>query len=121
MADTLTQPETRLVRWIATVHYRADAGLIDVQHDLTEINELQELVERVEAGERSNTLDVLIEIALFRPSRVWAAVASSDDGSKVIYTDRVGNKVTCLAGGTPNRARSRIAAALRAHAAKGGR
>lgn len=54
MTDTLTQPETRLVRWIATVHYRAAAGLIDVQHDLTEIEELQDLVER---GPHWDTID----------------------------------------------------------------
>jgi hypothetical protein len=33
-------------RWAATIHYRADAGLIDVTHDLDEIEDLHELVER---------------------------------------------------------------------------
>ena len=40
------ESETRLVRWIATVFYRTNGGLVDVQHDLEEIDELQILVER---------------------------------------------------------------------------
>jgi hypothetical protein len=35
-----------VARWIATVHYRTSDGLVDVQHDLIEIDELQDLVER---------------------------------------------------------------------------
>src|SRR3546814_20208543 len=45
MTDTLTRPETMFARWTATVHYRSEAGLIDVQHDLDEIEDLQDLVE----------------------------------------------------------------------------
>src|SRR3546814_10945518 len=45
MTDTLTRPETMFARWIATVHYRTEAGLVDVQHDLDEIEDLQDLVE----------------------------------------------------------------------------
>lgn len=33
------------IRWQATVHYRTDAGLVDVTHDISEIHELQGLVE----------------------------------------------------------------------------
>lgn len=33
-------------RWIATVHYRTEAGLCDVTHDLLELHELHDLVER---------------------------------------------------------------------------
>ena len=54
MSDTLTRPQTRLVRWIATVNYRTTSGIIDVQHDLEEIEELQELVE---AGPHWDTID----------------------------------------------------------------
>ena len=32
-------------RWQATVHYRTDAGPLDIQHDLEEIGDLHELVE----------------------------------------------------------------------------
>lgn len=35
-----------LIRWQATVHYRADNGIIDVAHDLAEIGDLHDLVER---------------------------------------------------------------------------
>lgn len=38
--------ETRYVRWIATVYYRTDQGLVDVAHDIVELDELAELVER---------------------------------------------------------------------------
>jgi len=44
-----------------------------------------------------NTLDVLIEIALFKPNSVYTAVRANNSGSKVIYTDHVGNDVTCWA------------------------
>lgn len=33
-------------RWAATVHYRGDAGLVDVTHDIDEIADLHDLVER---------------------------------------------------------------------------
>ena len=41
-------------RWAATVHYRVDAGLVDITHDLEEIEDLQELVE---AGPHFDTID----------------------------------------------------------------
>jgi hypothetical protein len=46
MSDVAERPNVTLARWIATVHYRTAGGLVDVQHDLEEIEELQELVER---------------------------------------------------------------------------
>ena len=46
--------ETRIVRWIATVFYRCESGLIDVQHDLEEIEELHDLIER---GPHWDTID----------------------------------------------------------------
>ena len=39
-------PETRFVRWIATAYYRTAGGLVDVQHDIMELEELQDLIER---------------------------------------------------------------------------
>lgn len=60
--------------------------------------ELLALVERVEAARRAdNSLDVLVEIALFRPGSVYKAIRANAAGTKVIYTDAVGNDVTCRA------------------------
>lgn len=33
------------IRWIATVYYRTRAGLVDIVHDLHEIEDLHDLVE----------------------------------------------------------------------------
>ena len=33
------------MRWRATVYYRSEVGLVDVQYDLSEIEDLHELVE----------------------------------------------------------------------------
>lgn len=55
LADTVeAEAETRFVRWTATVYYRSAAGLVDVQHDLLELDELQDLVER---GPNWDTID----------------------------------------------------------------
>lgn len=56
------------------------------------------LIERIEAAEGpDNMLDVLIEIELFKPNSVYSAVRANNAGTKLIYTDRVGNEVTCWA------------------------
>ncbi len=34
------------IRWHATIYYRTESGLTDVEHALAEIEELQSLVER---------------------------------------------------------------------------
>lgn len=54
-------------------------------------SDIQRLVERIEGGERSNELDVLIEVALFKPSDVYIAISPNAAGTKVIYTHRGGN------------------------------
>jgi hypothetical protein len=55
MLETIEAPaETRVVRWIATVHYRTDSGLVDVQHDMEELHELHDLIER---GPHWDTID----------------------------------------------------------------
>lgn len=46
MSDVIDRPETTLVRWIARVIYRTESGLVDVQHDMEELEELQDHVER---------------------------------------------------------------------------
>lgn len=45
----------------------------------------------------SNLLDVQVEIALFKPNCVYTAIRSNEAGTKVIYTDRAENQVTCWA------------------------
>lgn len=52
--DTAVRQLAGTARWVATVHYRMDAGLVDVQHDLIELEELQDLVER---GPHWDTID----------------------------------------------------------------
>lgn len=55
MIDTIEAPnDVTHVRWIATVHYRSDSGLVDVEHDLLELEELHDLVER---GPHWDTID----------------------------------------------------------------
>ncbi len=50
------------------------------------------------AGRSDNALDVLIEIAMFsNPDGPFTAVRANSAGTKVIYTDRAGNDVTCWA------------------------
>jgi hypothetical protein len=51
-------------RWRATITYSADAGPIDVEHDLEELKELHDLVER---GPDWNTI-LCIKIELARRS-----------------------------------------------------
>lgn len=45
------------MRWIATVHYATDNGIVDVQHDLDEIEDLHDLVER---GPHWDTIDRIV-------------------------------------------------------------
>ena len=46
--------ETRIVRWTADVFYKTETGLVDVRHDLEELHELHDLVER---GPHWDTID----------------------------------------------------------------
>lgn len=47
MVETIPlPPPTKIVRWIATVNYRTEGGIVDVQHDLEDLSDLEELVER---------------------------------------------------------------------------
>lgn len=61
-----------------------------------QVAELLALAERVEGpGGYDNSLDVLVEIAMFKPNRVYSQVRSNAAGTKVIYTDHAGHDVTC--------------------------
>lgn len=35
-----------ILRWRATIHYRTDIGIVDTEHDIEELEDLQEIVER---------------------------------------------------------------------------
>lgn len=59
------------------------------------VNEMG-LADRVEQAFGSDLgLDVLVEVMMFNPNSVYAACRANDAGTKVIYTDHVGNDVTC--------------------------
>lgn len=81
------------------------------------MTDLNKLAERVDAGERSNVLDVSIEIALFEPCKAWASVRSNNAGTKVIYTTPDGDDCTFRPlDWTMAKNRKATAAALRAEA-----
>jgi hypothetical protein len=44
-------------RWIATIYYLSDAGIVDVDHDFEEIEELHDIVER---GPDWHTIDRIV-------------------------------------------------------------
>ena len=84
--------------------------------------ELNALAERVDGlrGKPDNSIDVLCEVALFSPGSTYTAIRANDRGTKVIYTDKAGNDVTCWAMEWTARDRQALtAAALRALATKG--
>lgn len=53
-------------RWLATIHYRTDAGLVDVDHELDEVEELHDLIER---GPHWDTIE-LVELRRAVASRL---------------------------------------------------
>lgn len=57
-----------------------------------------ELIAALEKATGSdNALDVLCEVALFKPGTRYKTIRANEAGTKVIYTDRAGNSVTCWA------------------------
>lgn len=80
--------------------------------------EIAALIESATAPD--NALDVLCEIALFRPDEAFVAIRANAAGTKVIYTDRTGTDRTYWADdwtATP-KARELAAQALRRRAAE---
>lgn len=57
-----------MMRWLATVFYATDVGLIDVQHDLDEIGDLHDLIER---GPHWDTVD---HIEIVRSNKIVAGL-----------------------------------------------
>ncbi len=45
MPQAQIKPAKHLARWVATIYYRTKAGLIDVQLEMEELEELQGIVE----------------------------------------------------------------------------
>lgn len=64
MADDLQKPDVALARWKAIVEYRSEAGVVDVEHAIEELVELDDLVER---GPDWNAL-IKITVTLARPT-----------------------------------------------------
>jgi hypothetical protein len=62
MSDTMTHDEVTTARWKAIIYYRSENGLIDVEHGVEEIEDLQDIVER---GPDWNAIE-RIEITLDR-------------------------------------------------------
>ncbi len=54
MSEVIDRAPVTNARWIATVYYRSEIGIIDVRHDLLELEELHDLVER---GPHWDTID----------------------------------------------------------------
>ena len=52
---------------------------------------MTDLIKRRERGERSNRLDVLIEVALFTPDDITHDAVPNAAGTKVIYANRDGS------------------------------
>jgi hypothetical protein len=44
-------------RWHATIYYRSDTGGVDVEHDIEELEDLHDIVER---GPDWNTIDKIV-------------------------------------------------------------
>jgi hypothetical protein len=64
------------IRWVATVTYRTQAGPLAVEHDIEELRELQNLIER---GPDWNTI-ASIEIILARPTNPDLTIEHSQEG-----------------------------------------
>ena len=57
----------------------------------------EDLIARLEAGKKGNSLDVLIECALFEPDDEFEACRPNNAGTKVIYFMANGSQSTCWA------------------------
>lgn len=58
MTVLATRHPAETARWKATIYYRSDdLGLVDVEHGIEELDELQDIVER---GPNWNTIDRIV-------------------------------------------------------------
>jgi len=61
-------------------------------------DELLKLADRVGALTKGdNHMDVLCEVALFKPNCCFSGVRANNAGTKLVYRDAAGNNVTCWA------------------------
>lgn len=58
---------------------------------MTDLKAYTDIITRLEAGERGNHLDVLIEVALFKPDETHFDAVPNSAGTKVIYASRDGS------------------------------
>ncbi|WP_296101214.1 hypothetical protein [uncultured Agrobacterium sp.] len=63
MTDVLEKPGLGVARWKAVAEYRSDAGVVDVEYAIEELDELHDLIER---GPDWNTL-IRITVTFARP------------------------------------------------------
>lgn len=54
-----------MIRWSATVLYRTDTGLVDVSHDIEELEDLHQLVE---SGPDWNTIEKIEIVRIGNPT-----------------------------------------------------
>ena len=73
---------------------RVDAELALLKAEVSPLSTAAQLVIRLKKGERNNRLDCEIEVALFKPCKVWAAVRMNDARTKLIYTSQEGKDET---------------------------
>jgi hypothetical protein len=66
-----------MIRWHATIVYRTDSGLNPVEHDLSELQEIQGLVER---GPHWDTIDA---IAILRVNHVTGEALTVEQAAKL--------------------------------------
>jgi len=59
MSDVMDHADVTVARWVATVFYRTESGLVDVQHDMLELEELQVLVERGPHWDAIDHIDIV--------------------------------------------------------------
>lgn len=90
--------------WADTIEYRrkhpaaALAGCsLAKEGEKASCPSLSSLIDRVRAGERSNALDVEIEVAVFSPDENYASIRPNSPGTKVIYRTHRGAEQTCWA------------------------
>ena len=65
------------IRWIATVYYRSDHGTVDVAHQLSELEELHDVVER------GPHWDTIVEIRIARAEHVTADTLTVERAEKL--------------------------------------
>lgn len=77
-----------------TFQQRLDAELALLKAEVPPLSTAAQLVRRLKKGEMNNFIDCEIEVALFKPCKVWAAVRMNNARTKLIYTSQEGKDET---------------------------